>query len=48
MTLATILFVVVGCVFADEVLKVSIDGGVVLISLMIGVGILFLVGSRRS
>jgi hypothetical protein len=48
MALGAILFVVTGCVFADEVLNVSIDGGVVLIGLMIGVGILFLIGSRRN
>jgi hypothetical protein len=47
MALGVVLAVLAGLAALRELTDVHIDGGVVLIGLMIGVGVLFLVGSRR-
>ena len=47
MALGVVLAVIAGLAGLRELTDVHIDGGVVLIGLMIGVGVLFLVGSRR-
>jgi len=48
MAFGLVLLVLAGLGLVRQLATVDIDAGVVLITVMIGVGVLFLLGSRRT